>query len=50
MPGLPEMIVVLVIILILIGPRRLGEAGRALGELVANIRHGVKEDADEADR
>lgn len=46
MPGLVEIALILVIILILLGPRRLGDAGRGIGEMVRNIRRGVREDED----
>jgi sec-independent protein translocase protein TatA len=39
--GLPELIVVLVIALVFLGPQRLPEAGRALGRSITEFREGI---------
>jgi sec-independent protein translocase protein TatA len=51
--GAPELIIVLVIVLVLFGPKRLPELGKSLGKTMNAIRQGVEgktgEDDDEAD-
>jgi sec-independent protein translocase protein TatA len=39
--GLPEIILVLVIALVFLGPKRLPEAGQALGKGIREFRHGM---------
>lgn len=39
--GLPEMVVVLVLALLFLGPKRLPEAGRALGSGIREFKDGV---------
>jgi sec-independent protein translocase protein TatA len=39
--GLPEVILVLVIALVFLGPKRLPEAGQALGKGMREFRHGL---------
>jgi sec-independent protein translocase protein TatA len=39
--GLPEIILVLVIALVFLGPKRLPEAGQALGKGMREFRHGL---------
>lgn len=44
--GWPEIVLVLVILLVIFGPRKLTRLGEALGRAVRNLRHS----AGEADR
>lgn len=50
--GLPELVVILAIILIIFGPRKLPEIGKALGQTVRELRKssqgGEAKDKDEA--
>ncbi len=52
--GLPEMIIVLVIALIVLGPKRLPEAGRSLGRGMREFKESIsgdsKRDEDEDER
>ena len=45
--GAPELVVILVIVLVLFGPKRLQQLGSSLGKTVKNIREGM-ESADDA--
>jgi len=47
--GLPEILVVLVIVLLLFGGKRLPELARGLGKALSEFRKGVKEMAEEPD-
>lgn len=44
--GWPELVLILVIVLVILGPRKLTSLGEALGRAVRNLRH----TANEADR
>jgi sec-independent protein translocase protein TatA len=41
--GLPEMIVVLVVALLFLGPKRLPEAGRSLGRGIREFKDGISD-------
>ena len=43
--GLPELLVIFVVALFVIGPRRLPEVGRALGEAIRAFQHALKDGA-----
>lgn len=45
--GIPEVILVLVIALVFLGPKRLPEAGNAIGRGIREFRHGVTGGDDE---
>lgn len=45
--GLAELVVLLVVILILFGPGKLPEVGKALGKAVGEFRKGVRDGFDE---
>ena len=51
--GAPELIIILVIVLVLFGPKRLPELGKSLGKTMKAIREGAEgklgEDHDETD-
>ena len=46
-PGLPELLVILFIILLLFGAKRLPEMMRSLGKGVKEFKKGIKEAGDE---
>jgi len=45
--GMPELIVILVLVLVIFGAGKLAHAGKALGESVKGFRESVKETEDE---
>jgi sec-independent protein translocase protein TatA len=45
--GPPEIIIVIVIALLLFGPRRLPELGSSLGKAITGFKKGLKESEDE---
>jgi TatA/E family protein of Tat protein translocase len=47
--GAPELIIVLVIVLLLFGAKKLPEMARSLGKSSREFKKGMKEGADEAD-
>lgn len=42
--GMPELLVILLVVLIVFGPRNLPRLGTALGKTVKNVRKGMGED------
>jgi sec-independent protein translocase protein TatA len=44
--GLPELLIILIIVVLLFGAGRVGKIGGELGEAVANFRKGMKTNAD----
>lgn len=44
--GLPELMIILVIILLLFGVGRVGDVGKELGSAIREFRKGLKEDDD----
>lgn len=44
--GAPELIIILIIILIIFGPKNLPKLGKSLGKTVKNVREGMEEDDD----
>lgn len=46
--GMPELIVILLVVLIVFGPRNLPRLGTALGKTVKNVRKGMDGDAGDA--
>jgi len=44
--GLPEMLIILLIVILLFGANRLPEIGRGLGKGIRNFKQSVKEGAD----
>ena len=48
--GAPELVVILIIVLVLFGPKRLPQLGSSLGKTVKNIREGMEsEDAEDVE-
>lgn len=42
MPGVPELIVILLIVVVLFGASRLPQLGKGLGEGISNFKRGLK--------
>jgi len=47
--GIGELVVILVVVLILFGPGKLPDVGKALGKAVGEFRRGIREGVDEKD-
>ena len=47
--GVPELLIILVIVLIIFGPGRLAGAGTALGQAIREFRQGVRDKTKEDD-
>jgi sec-independent protein translocase protein TatA len=45
--GLPELLIILVIVLVVFGAGRLPQLGRGLGEGIQNFRNGLRAGADD---
>lgn len=45
--GLPELLIILFIILLIFGARRLPEIGRSFGKTIAGFKKGMKEAGEE---
>ena len=47
--GLPELVIILVIVMLLFGVGRVSQVGKELGSAIGAIRKGMNEDPDEPD-
>lgn len=47
MPGLPELLIILVIVLLLFGVGRLSKIGGEMGSAIANFRKGLNEGVEQ---
>ncbi len=47
--GMPELVLVLIVALLLFGPKRLPELGKSLGRAIASFKEGLKEGSIEHD-
>ena len=45
--GVPELVIILVVVLVIFGPKNLPQIGSALGKTVKNVREGMEEGEDE---
>lgn len=45
--GIPELLVILLVVLVIFGPKNLPKIGSALGKTVKNVREGMEGDDDE---
>ena len=46
--GMPELLVILVILILIFGTSRLSSLGKGLGEGIRNFKKGIKDDEDES--
>lgn len=46
--GLPELLIILVIVIVIFGASKLPQLGRGLGEGISNFREGIKGKDDKA--
>ena len=46
--GMPELLVILVIIILIFGTSRIASLGKGLGEGIRNFKKGIREDEDES--
>lgn len=45
--GIPELLIILVVVLVIFGPKNLPKIGSALGKTVKNVREGMDEGAED---
>lgn len=45
--GGPELLIILVVVLVIFGPKNLPKLGSALGKTVKNVREGLEDDEEE---
>jgi len=45
--GLPELLIILFIVLLIFGAKRLPEVGRSIGKTISSFKKGIKEAAEE---
>lgn len=45
--GVPELLVILLVVLVIFGPRNLPKLGSAIGKTVKNVREGMEEGDDD---
>ena len=45
--GIPELLVILIVVLLIFGPKNLPKIGSALGKTVKNVREGMEGDEEE---
>lgn len=45
--GVPELVIILIVVLVIFGPKNLPKIGSALGKTVKNVREGMEEGSDE---
>ena len=48
--GVPEILIVLVIVLLIFGPKNLPKLGSAMGKTVKNVREGMEGEEDAEDK
>tara|TARA_B100001094_G_C17732057_1_gene577028 strand:+ start:130 stop:318 length:189 start_codon:yes stop_codon:yes gene_type:complete len=48
MPGLPEMMIILAVVVLLFGAKKLPQLGGAIGESIKNFKKGVKDNEQKA--
>lgn len=48
--GLPELVIILVIVILIFGANRLPEIGRGIGKGIRNFKNATKEEAEGAEK
>ncbi len=48
--GVPELIIILVIVVLLFGPRRIGQVASELGKGIRNFREGLSDKGEQAEK
>lgn len=46
--GMPELLIILAIAVLVFGPKKLPDLGRAIGETIRGFKHAVKDEEDSA--
>jgi len=46
--GLPELVIILLIVIVIFGGSRLPQLGRGIGSAIKNFKDGIKEDTKES--
>ena len=46
--GAPELIIILLVVLVIFGPKNLPKLGKSLGKTVKNVREGMEEGGDDS--
>ena len=49
-PGMPEMIIILVIVLVLFGANRLPQLAKGMGESIRNFKQGMTDGGDDDEK
>jgi sec-independent protein translocase protein TatA len=49
-PGMPEILVILVVALLIFGPKKLPELGRSLGQSIREFKRGAQEIREELEK
>lgn len=44
--GVPELLIILIVVLLIFGPKNLPKLGKSLGKTVKNVREGMEEEDD----
>ena len=47
--GIPELLIILIVILVIFGPKNLPKIGSALGKTVKNVREGMEEGSGDSE-
>lgn len=48
--GIPELLLILVVVLLIFGPKNLPKIGSALGKTVKNVREGMEEGSEASEK
>jgi sec-independent protein translocase protein TatA len=48
--GMPELLIILVIVVVIFGANRLPQLGRGLGSAIKNFKEGIKDETKESEK